>query len=316
MTTSGSYSYNPNRDQIIRRAARLCAAIASGETPDANTVQDFSDALNAMMKRWQASGLHLWSEQELVLFLQPNQIQYALGATSTDNCTASWVATTLTADAAAAATSVTVDSITGITSGDNFGIVLNDGTIFWTTVNGAPSGHTVTLASDLTSAAESGADVYDYTTKAQRPLRIISGRRYNWSSQIDTPLNPPLSRNDYRELPNKTNTGTVTQFFYDPQLVLGQVYLWPAPPDVTNGVKFTVMRTLQDFLVAGDTGDFPQEWIDPVVFNLALVMAPEYSVPAEQYNMIKEQAQAYYDSVQGFDREPESVYMGVNYNQR
>jgi hypothetical protein len=44
MTTSGTTSFNYTQSQIIRRALRLVGAIASGETPDAQTVQDCSDS--------------------------------------------------------------------------------------------------------------------------------------------------------------------------------------------------------------------------------------------------------------------------------
>lgn len=312
MTTSGTYNYTQNRGQIIRRAARLVGAIAAGETPSASINQDFSDALNAMTKRWQATGLHLWTEQEGILFLQPNQAMYTLGAPTADHATQTYAQTTLTTAANSGASTIVVNSATGIASGYNVGVVLGSGSMFWTTVSGAPSETTVTLASPLTGAANGSAVVVAYQTDIQRPLRVINARRYNFASALDIPMNPALSRQDYRELPNKLATGTPTQFFYDPQIPAGNIYIWPLEVTVVDAIKFTWMRQLQNFDTDANTPDFPQEWIDTLVFNLAFTMAPEFGIPMEQYNMIKEQAALYLDLASGFDREPESYYFQVD----
>lgn len=311
MTSSGTYTFTQNRDQIIRRAARLVGAIASGETPSAAINQDFSDALNAMVKRWQASGLHLWAEQEGILFLQPNQSSYTLGSPTTDHATQVFASTTLSASASSGAGTVAVTSAAGIASGYNIGILLNGGSLFWTTASNVV-GTTVTLAATLTDSASATNLVFAYQTNIQRPLRVLSGRRFNYLSSIETPMNPSLSRMDYRDLPNKATAGTPTQFFYDPQIPAGQLYIWPILTAATDAIKFTWMRQLQDFNTAANTPDFPQEWTDTLIFNLALGMAPEFGVPTEQYNMIKEQALAYLDTTTGFDREPESYYFQVD----
>jgi hypothetical protein len=49
---------------------RPASAFESGETPDADTINDASEALNAMVKHWQASGIHIWRTQEAILVVQ------------------------------------------------------------------------------------------------------------------------------------------------------------------------------------------------------------------------------------------------------
>jgi hypothetical protein len=314
LTTSGTSTFNYTRDQIIRRALRQIGAFASGETPDAQTVTDCSDTLNMVVKEWDAIGIHLWTESEATLFCQPGQIQYAFGTGSTDHATQTnppnYAQTALTTAAIAGASSISVASIADITSGDTIGVVLNAGSIYWTTVNGAPSGSTVTLAGTMPSAAQAANNVYDYTTQILRPLRIPSARRYSVNGAIETPM-IRMSRLDYRDLPNKTNTDVPMQYFYDPQLVQGQFYLWPAPVDATNFVKFTWYRQIQDFNTPSNTPDLPQEWLNALTWSLAEQMAPEYDVPPPRFAMIQTMAAKSMDLVMGFDREPESVYMGV-----
>ncbi len=321
MATSGTSTFNLTRDQIIKSALRKAGAIESSETPSAAMVNDCADALNMMVKEWDTLGIHLWTESEGTLFLQPGQYQYSLGPSSPDHATQTlppnYIQTTLTAAASAGATSITVDSITNMLNGDNIGVVLDSGDIFWTTVSGSPSGSIVTLTSGLTSAAASGNNVYDYTTAILRPLRLVAARRKLISSGIETPM-VRMSRLDYRDLPNKANTGIPTQFFYDPlggAINYGIFYIWPAPVDATNLVNFTWYRQIQDFNSAGDTPDFPQEWINALVWNLAAEMAPEFDLTPTRFTLLKAQAQQKLDMVTGWDREPESVYFGVSYDQ-
>src|SRR6185312_16504783 len=99
MTTSGTSGFTYNRDQIIKMAYRKLGVINASETPGAQMIQDASDALNLWVKALNATGLHIWTEEEATLFLQPNQVSYTLGGTITDNCTGSYTATTLAASA-------------------------------------------------------------------------------------------------------------------------------------------------------------------------------------------------------------------------
>lgn len=314
-TTSGTATYQPNRNQIILRAGRQVGAWASGETPSAQEVQDWSDALNAIVKAWDATGLHLWTENEGVLFPTPGQNRYQLGPTSTDKaCNAVGMQqTSLSTAGAAGSTSLSVSSIAGFANGQAIGVYLDSGSYFWTTVNGTPSGSTIVIASGLPSQASASNPVYTYTSAMLRPLRVLAVRRYNSASQIDTPINL-ISRLDFEDLPNKLNTGLVNQCFYDPQLGNGVFWLWQAPTDASYVVKFTFMRELQDFNTASDMPDFPKEWTNALVWNLANEMTTEYGTPDPRASRIKDMAGYWLDVASGFDREPESIFVGVNHD--
>jgi hypothetical protein len=84
-----------------------------------------------------------------------------------------YTSTTLTATAAAGATSITVASISGIQNGDALRINLDGGGQSEVTVSGAPSGHTVTLSSGLLAQASSGNAVYDYS-RGQNTITVAS----------------------------------------------------------------------------------------------------------------------------------------------
>lgn len=323
MTTSGSSDFNYNRDQIIMRALRQCGAFASGETPDAQTVQDASDALNSMVKGWNATGIHVWTEAEGILFLQPNQAIYVVGGTTPDHIAditnaGTVVQTTATSGAAAGASSIVLTSTTGMSNGDSIGLAMTTGSMFWTTLNGAPVGTTVALSAVLTSAVSAGAVVFTYSVAALRPLRVPMARRFNYVSLIEVPM-LMVSRADYNNLPNKLSTGTATQMFYDPRggkNTQGLLKVWPVPITATDAVKFTWYRPIEDFDTQANTADLPTEWLNAIIWNLALEMSPEYDVTQERLAIITNRAMYWMDLAMGWDREPESTYFGVNFDQR
>lgn len=317
MTTSGVSNFNLNTNQIVRTSLRKIGAIQAGETPDNQTYQDCTDQLNSLVKALNATGLHIWTETEATLFVQPNQISYTLGGNTPDHATENYTATTLVSGVNAGQTSIVATSASGFAATYNVGIVLNSGAIFWTTESGAPASTTITLSTPMSGPANAGNAVYVYQTNMLRPLRVVSARRFAFSGSLDTPM-ILMSRIDYRNLPNKYDSGTITQCFYDPRggaNTQGILWVWPAPTDVSSCVKFTWWRPVQDFVIAGNTPDLPQEWLDALVWNLAYKMAPEYDCPPQRYAMIKEQAASSLDLVMGWDREPESYLFGYNTDQ-
>jgi hypothetical protein len=337
MASSGSYSWNPNTDSIIRGALRLLSAIQSGETPPADEWQDALDALNGMTKFWDSLGIHVWTELDATLFLQPLQYQYRIGTGSPDFCAVSnaWSETTLTANVAAAATTIAVASVspavtTGstIVAGDILGIWLENNTTFWTTVTGV-AGLVVSLASGLTGPALSGAYVVTYPGDQGmvRPLKVPAARRYQFAAPGGNAIEIPMmimSRIDYASQPQKSVPGTPTQWFYDPQIQSGLpgqaaspngfMNIWPAPSNNLSAIKFTAMRPIQDFSSQANTADLPQEWISTLRYNLAVELAAEYDCPPQRFQIIKAMADEKLEMSRSFDREPEPVLFGVAYD--
>lgn len=321
LATSGTNAFNQSAIKLIASALRLCQAIDEEEQPSNVQAQTSLDALNAMVSGWQANGLHVWCEEEAILFLQPGQPQYQLGAGSSDHaCLYNGLnATTLAQTAAGGATSVQVASASGMASGDAFGVQLDAGTNYWTTLAAAPSGNTVTLAAALPSQATSGARAFDYTTPLVRPLRVPqgSGRRYNYASRIETPL-ISMARLDYDYLPNKYNAGAVNQIFYDPQTgngsysaPIGLMNVWMTPQNNADALRFVSQRPIQNFANLTNIPDFPSEWLAALKWNLAQEIAPEFGTDDTTYQRIVRMAETWFGRVQGWDKEPESFRFGV-----
>jgi hypothetical protein len=307
MSTSGTVSFGRNRDQLIASALRKIGAFESGETPDSAAVTEASDALNVMIKHWQGSGIHIWRTTEAILFPQLDQVRYVFGAI--DHATESYVETALTSAAADGASTVVLDSVTSVASTYNIGVQLDDGTMHWTTVNGAPSGSTVTLTAVLTDSAALGNRVLVYQTRLVRPLKILSARTFNFDSQIETPIEE-MDRIEYQEMPNKTATGSASGFFYDRRggaNSTGLLYLWPSPATVDEAIKMTVARPIEDFTAAGNDPDLPTEWIRAIEWGLADELADEYDVPEPKRTRIERRAAQYLQEANWFERELLSI---------
>jgi hypothetical protein len=271
MTTSGSVDFSITRDQIITAALEEIDDLAEGETITAARLAQCTLRLNSWVKSLMAQGAKLWAMKQATLFLEVGESTYSLGATG-DNCTNTYIQTTLSTDEALGSTSLSLTSTTGMAASDKIGIVLDDGTIHWTTISGAPGAPT-TIATGLASAATSGNAVFTYTTKINRPQRLdVDAANWHSLAGSDTPVKI-ISREEYTRLPNKTSPGKIVQAFYDPQLGNGVLRVWPTPDNATDVLQFWYERILEDFDAAGDTPDFAIEWSEALILGLAARMA-------------------------------------------
>lgn len=307
MALSGSIDFNQTRNTIINDALVLCGVIEAGASPLASATAGAARQLNRMLKSWMADGIQLWRQDECVLHLAAGTASYSIGTGGSHATTdADAVKTELASAGSASDTSLTVDSISGISNGDNIGIVLDDGTIDWTTVNGAPSGTTVVITDGLSSAAAVDNHVYAYTSKIDRPLRMFNPRRRGADGN-DVPITM-ISRQEYFDLPNKTNQGPPVQCYYDPQLTTGTLYAWQTPDSADDRLFFTCHIPLNDFDSSSDNPDVPVEWLDAMVWGLADRLIPAYGVPDNMANRITIRAVQLYEQVKDFNVEPVSIF--------
>lgn len=332
MSSSGVVTFRSNRDAIINGALRLCNAIDPENVagPTATQVTNAAEALNMLVKQWEANGLQLWERRYGVIFPQKGQPMFVLGSPGPAGdhaCLATplglggFVQTTLSASAATNAGTVTVTTISSpfsvgvpvvsMASAYNIGIELDTGFIQWTTINGAPSGTTVTLTTPLTSAATSGNTVYCYQTKLMRPLRILDA----WIRQVgsnDTPVNV-IPREHFNRFGLKSSQGSnPTQLYHDPQANASHVYIYPEFIGVDNQLYIEFQKPIDDFASSTDDFDMPQEWGNALKFNLALMIAPEYDVPDSKFKQIQYLADGSFAMVEAYDQEDAPFYIQPN----
>lgn len=81
---SNSDNYVIGRDDIIKRALRIIGAIGQGETPQTQAVTEAAQALNELIKEWNADGLQLHKYYEYELTAPSGSFNIGLGSNAID----------------------------------------------------------------------------------------------------------------------------------------------------------------------------------------------------------------------------------------
>lgn len=147
------------------------------------------------------------------------------------------------------------------------------------------------------------------TTKVDRPSKIYDVS-YKDSQGYEVPL-MNIGRSDYFNLPTKSIQGRPTQFYYDPQMGMGKIYLWPVPNDATATVVLDIDCPIQDIITDQNTADFPQEWIEVLAYGLAVALAPEYGIPPNERQLLRGDFDSLRNGVLSNDRGTASVFFQV-----
>lgn len=151
--------------------------------------------------------------------------------------------------------------------------------------------------------AETGANITGF-----RPVSIAHAwRRDSSTYPQDTPMSP-LTREEYDRLTPKTIPGVPCNWYYDPQIGLGTIKVWPAPMDATYSLGFTIQRPIQDILSSGQNFDVMQEWFSTLVWLGAEECLEEYEVDDTTIKRITMKAKEKREALANFSQEEGSVF--------
>ena len=280
MATSGTVVYTVTESDIISDALEDLGVYGAGETVSSADTTKARRKLNLILKQMSAasnyfSGEKFWLRKIGYLFLQKDQAVYNLGP-SGDECTGTYVRTALTNAALSGASTVVVDSATGIASTYRIGVLLDSGSIHWTTVNGAPSGTTVTLTATLTGDAAAGNTVFCYQTKAIRPLKLLTAVLRDTNGN-DVPVNITETIEGYEGIAYKANEGDPLSLYFTPTLTNSQVFIDVEPSDVTKVLRYTYRAPIEDMTTGANNFDLPQEAFRYISAQLAIDCAPAFN---------------------------------------
>ena len=298
MSSSGSYNFTVTRDDLINASLQHVGVIGEGETGTTSQISEAALLLNMIVKLREADGMPLWA-------LKRGYVLPFTGTSSINtnsHVVTSYDTTTLTAASAASSTTLTA-VITGFSNSDQIGIELDDGTVDWTTVNGAPSGTTITITTGLTSAASSGNRIYGYTAstdRVQKPLRILQADLLDVAGGSSHEITCDVSFTDYYRFGGRDTTGIPTQIFYDlspsSDTALetnGRIFV---APQFSNGdyvIEFTYHRPFMDFDASTDNPDFPQAFYLPLMLELSALLGIKGGVTIEERRELKSEAKMY-----------------------
>lgn len=79
MATSGVSTWSLQRDAVINSSLRKLAVLSGGVAPIAYEITNAAEALNAMLKAFQADGMPLWAIKKYTFTTVVGQAQYIIG---------------------------------------------------------------------------------------------------------------------------------------------------------------------------------------------------------------------------------------------
>lgn len=139
-----------------------------------------------------------------------------------------------------------------------------------------------------------------------RPLRILDAFiRHDTGNDVSLTI---TSRYDYDTLGMKAAQGIPNQLYYDPQLDNGIVTFYNVPFQDTSVVHLIIQRQIQDFNLATDNPDFPQEAIQMLKWGLADEIGMEQGARDNVLAMVASRAKRYMDEFADFQQEQASVF--------
>ncbi len=196
------------------------------------------------------------------------------------------------------------NSISGLnyidkSTGDKIGVFLDDGSLHWTNIIYLSP---FEIADGLTSDAASGNVIYSYTNILDRPMSVNQVRYRDRLGFSDIPTTE-WTRPQYFDQPDKTSQGTVTKWYYSPQLTDGKLYVWQPASSNKALLPITYIRPLDVTSENADSVDFPSEWFDLLSFGTADMLSAEYEVPEKALARVATKYQELLDQALGFDND-------------
>lgn len=145
----------------------------------------------------------------------------------------------------------------------------------------------------------------------QAPLKVTQAFSRDLISNTDIPMNIYTQYN-YNLLSTKINQGYPVHLWYQPLNQSGTITIWPAPDQYTQDhrvIYFVYQRAFDQFNASTDTPDFPQVWIEPLIYSLAHRMAPEFGLPLAEIDKFNETANQLIANALSFGTEEGSLFI-------
>lgn len=148
----------------------------------------------------------------------------------------------------------------------------------------------------------------------QAPLKIVQA----WNLDVSNPTTPfriPMNiytQYNYNLLNAPTIQGFPIHLWYQPQNQAGTINIWPAPDAYSAAnrqIFFVYQRAFDQFNAGTDTPDFPQVWIEPLIYLLAHRMAPEYGVPLSEQDKLEQFANTLVTNALAYGTEEGSMFI-------
>jgi hypothetical protein len=239
MARSGSRDFTLDRNDLIYSALRKAQFGTAGITND--IIKTAIKDLNVMIKAWQNEKIFLWA-----VVWEPTTLTASSVVVGTDGNDYECIRNHTSAATNKPITGANYTSYWEATGSTGSGSV-------WATSTSYTSISNVTLSTDIIGIEPEG--------------NFLRGNGY------DTPITK-VSREEFMDYGTKTSEAPPTAFWFNRQHT-PEIFLYPYPDDSTDVLHLQVIKKLQDFDAGGNEADFPEEWLEAIIFGLASRLAFE-----------------------------------------
>lgn len=307
MAQSGNIGTILTRNDIINQMYKKAGILSEGETLSAEQIVDGGNILNAIIYELINKGIKLWKRKFATLFLAGSQRIYELGNDA--RCVETYIETTIDGAGAAIDTTIDVDSTTGMTAGDQLGIMVSN-ELNWYEIQSI-NVLEITLTGALGVIVDDGSAVYTYTETIDKPLWIDDANVKSLSDSSEYMM-VRYSRQEYFVLSNKSSEGIPYNFYTERVLDKTKLYLYTTPADSTHTVELSLTSPLFITDSSADQMDCPKEFTQLLIYSGASELCLENGIEEITSGRILNEKNRLYNEATAFDNEETSIFLIPN----
>lgn len=144
------------------------------------------------------------------------------------------------------------------------------------------------------------------TLNTQFPVKLLQAFRTENNAKVPMEI---VARETFNILPT-SSSGTPIKVNYQPFINSGIVSLWPTPSSTnTSTVTLVYQRPFQYFTSASETVDFPEEWQIPLIYQTAVLLAPEWGIPLQDRQSLRSELKEYIEMATFVGQEDASFFI-------
>ena len=290
MATSASVDFELDIASYVEEAFERCGL----EVRTGYDLKTARRSLNLMLADWANRGLNQWTIEQTSITLASDISDYPGGTlTMTVGASGSFtVGETITGG-----TSAATASVTSLPSSTTMAITIPSGTF--------TSGETITGGTSAATTTVSAA--VDLTT-TQKTIDMLSAVITRDSTDYGITR---LSRDEFLNIPNKTQTGRPSQFFLDRQIT-PILKLWPVPENNTDIIKFDRLIRMDDADDYTNTLQIPFRFYPCLAAGLAYYLSIKRA--PERIQLLKAIYDEEFNRAMEEDRDRASLTIAPSYN--
>lgn len=146
------------------------------------------------------------------------------------------------------------------------------------------------------------------------PLKIVEA----WNLDVTDPNNTwriPMNiytQYNFNLLNAPANQGFPIHLWYQPMNQQGVINIWPVPDAYSAAHRqmwFVYQRPFDQFNASTDTPDFPQIWLEPLIYSLAHRLGPEFGIPLNERDKLNEEATTLITNALSFGTEEGAIFL-------